>query len=308
MFRRSFYSSCSCCSSRRAAAAPVGATPLPDNHHAGRPASDRLPVADRDRDALRHRRGQAGGRRGRPVQLPGECAAHNLRATSPTSRPSRATTGSRRRLGDPGGIVDGLAKLSIDVLIQEARQNLDGAYDEIEELGTSRAPAAGDASSTRMRDQIANLVAGLGGTGVRASSTSSGPTYYSATSKTFIGSIYEELGQEHRRRGREEGARLPAAVGGVHRQAESRPDRPRGHEMLRPDPREGGRAPRMEADRRRCGRGRRGGRRRHRLEVGPPDCRLRATRVGGHGGGVVIAMQRARGGLAAFPASRSAGR
>ena len=100
--------------------------------------------------------------------------------------------------GDPGGLVDGLEKLSIDVLIQEAPANLDGAYDEIEELGdvTGHQQQA-HAVVTRMRDQIAELVdQASAGAGLKVFHEL-GPDYYSATSKTFIGSIYEELGAEN---------------------------------------------------------------------------------------------------------------
>jgi iron complex transport system substrate-binding protein len=100
--------------------------------------------------------------------------------------------------GDPGGLVDGLEKLSIDVLIQEAPANLDGAYDEIEELGdvTGHQQQA-HAVVTRMRGQIAELVdQASAGAGLKVFHEL-GPDYYSATSKTFIGSIYEELGAEN---------------------------------------------------------------------------------------------------------------
>jgi iron complex transport system substrate-binding protein len=100
--------------------------------------------------------------------------------------------------GDTGGLVDGLEKLNIDVLIQEAPANLDGAYDEIEELGdlTGHQQQA-HAVVTRMRDQIAALVdQASAGTGLKIFHEL-GPDYYSATSKTFIGSIYEKLGAEN---------------------------------------------------------------------------------------------------------------
>jgi len=100
--------------------------------------------------------------------------------------------------GDPGGLVDGLEKLNIEVLIQEAPANLDGAYDEIEELGdvTGHQQQA-HAVVTRMGDQIADLVdQAAAGTGLKVFHEL-GPDYYSATSNTFIGSIYEELGAEN---------------------------------------------------------------------------------------------------------------
>jgi iron complex transport system substrate-binding protein len=100
--------------------------------------------------------------------------------------------------GDPGNLVDGLGKLDIDVLIQEAPTNLAGAYAEIEELGdvTGHEKEAA-AVVTRMRTQIAQLVDQTSGrTGLKVFHEL-GPDYYSATSKTFIGSIYRELGAEN---------------------------------------------------------------------------------------------------------------
>jgi iron complex transport system substrate-binding protein len=100
--------------------------------------------------------------------------------------------------GDPGGLVDGLAKLNIEVLIQEAPKNLAGAYDEIEELGdVTGHELQAQAVVTRMRTQIAQLVAqASAGTGLKVFHEL-GPDYYSAKSNTFIGSIYEELGAKN---------------------------------------------------------------------------------------------------------------
>ena len=55
------------------------------------------------------------------------------------------------------------------------------------------------------------------------------PTYYSATSATFIGRIYRLFGfKQHRRRRRHDALRLPAALRRVHRRGESRHRRARG--------------------------------------------------------------------------------
>jgi ABC-type Fe3+-hydroxamate transport system substrate-binding protein len=100
--------------------------------------------------------------------------------------------------GDPGGLADGLGKLHIDVLVQEAPKNLDGAYDEIEELGdvTGHEQEARTVVS-RMRSQISALVQrASAGTGLEVYHEL-GPDYYSATSQTFIGSIYEALGAKN---------------------------------------------------------------------------------------------------------------
>jgi iron complex transport system substrate-binding protein len=99
---------------------------------------------------------------------------------------------------DPSGLVKGLRKLGIAVLLQPAATNLDEAYAEIEELGlaTGHEPGA-KAVLTRMRDRIAELVASASAGKPIAVYHELGPDYFSATSKTFIGSIYKLLGAEN---------------------------------------------------------------------------------------------------------------
>jgi iron complex transport system substrate-binding protein len=100
--------------------------------------------------------------------------------------------------GDPGGLANGLGKLGIDVLVQEAPKNLDGAYAEIEELGrkTGHYKEAVEVTG-RMYKQIAQLVSQAApGAGLEVYHEL-GPDYYSAKSDTFIGSIYQELGAEN---------------------------------------------------------------------------------------------------------------
>jgi cobalamin transport system substrate-binding protein len=100
--------------------------------------------------------------------------------------------------GDPGDLVDGLEKLNVDVLIQEAPKNLDGAYGEIEELGrlTGHEEQA-RAVVSRMRSQISALVQQASAGNGLTVFHELGPDYYSAKSDTFIGSIYEKLGAEN---------------------------------------------------------------------------------------------------------------
>jgi iron complex transport system substrate-binding protein len=97
--------------------------------------------------------------------------------------------------GDSGGVVAGLKKLKIRVLLQPAAGNLNGAYAQIRQLGSvtghSRAAAKLVVS---MKAQIARTLA-------RAPKRQSlsvyhelTPDYYSATSKTFIGRIYKLFG------------------------------------------------------------------------------------------------------------------
>ena len=99
---------------------------------------------------------------------------------------------------DPGGLVDGLGKLNVDLLLQGAPKNLDGAYAEMKELGmkTGHYDEAVKVIA-RMRAQISQLVAQAHvGAGLDVYHELS-PDYYSAKSGTFIGSIYKELGAEN---------------------------------------------------------------------------------------------------------------
>lgn len=100
--------------------------------------------------------------------------------------------------GDPGGLVSGLGKLGIDVLVQQAPKDLDGAYAEIEALGRKTGHYKEAVALTgRMDKQISRLVSqASAGAGLEVYHEL-GPDYYSAKSSTFIGSIYEELGAEN---------------------------------------------------------------------------------------------------------------
>ena len=97
--------------------------------------------------------------------------------------------------GDPGDLVDGLGKLNVDVVLQEAPKNLEGAYAEIVELGhvTGHEKEAA-AVVAGMRAKISQLVSQASGRTGLGVYHELGPDYYSAKSSTFIGSIYEELG------------------------------------------------------------------------------------------------------------------
>jgi iron complex transport system substrate-binding protein len=100
--------------------------------------------------------------------------------------------------GDPGGLVDGLGKLNVDVLLQEAPKNLQGAYTEIVELGhvTGHEKEAA-AVVAGMRAKIAKLVSQASAAPGLSVYHELSPDYYSAKSSTFIGSIYKELGAEN---------------------------------------------------------------------------------------------------------------
>jgi cobalamin transport system substrate-binding protein len=99
---------------------------------------------------------------------------------------------------DPSGLVKGLRMLGIAVLLQPAATNLNEAYAEIEALGhaTGHEPGA-KAVVTSMRDRIVELVASASAGKSIAVYHELGPDYFSATSKTFIGSIYKLLGAEN---------------------------------------------------------------------------------------------------------------
>jgi len=93
---------------------------------------------------------------------------------------------------DVGGLVAGLAKLHVPVLVEPAAANLEAAYTQIEQIGdaTGHAAQAGQAV-TGMKARIAAAVrqAGAGHKGLSYYWELSANPYYSATSSTFIGQI-----------------------------------------------------------------------------------------------------------------------
>ena len=99
---------------------------------------------------------------------------------------------------DPGELVRGLRRLEIPVLLQAAPVDLEGAYGQIEALGVATGnEARADAVVASMRRRISQLTASVSPTGPTSVYHELGPDYFSATSKTFIGSIYELLGLEN---------------------------------------------------------------------------------------------------------------
>ena len=91
-----------------------------------------------------------------------------------------------------GGLVAGMTKLGVPVLIEPAVSTLDGAYAQIEQIGQATGHAAQAAAVVAsMKQQIAATVA-KAGTSHRGDTyyweLSANP-YYSATSATFIGQI-----------------------------------------------------------------------------------------------------------------------
>jgi iron complex transport system substrate-binding protein len=96
---------------------------------------------------------------------------------------------------DPGGLVDGLEKLDIPVLLQDAAPDLDAAYQQIETLGAATGNVEGaETVVDSMETEIAELVSSSSGAEGATVYHELGPDFFSATSDTFIGSVYELFG------------------------------------------------------------------------------------------------------------------
>jgi cobalamin transport system substrate-binding protein len=96
--------------------------------------------------------------------------------------------------GDANDVVAGLRKLGIRVLVQPAAKDLAGAYAEIKQLGAVTGHKKNAAALVaRMRNRIARTIASVPKRRL-AVYHELDPTYYSATSKTFIGRIYKLFG------------------------------------------------------------------------------------------------------------------
>jgi iron complex transport system substrate-binding protein len=96
---------------------------------------------------------------------------------------------------DPGGLVEGLGKLDIPVLLQDAAPDLRAAYEQIGTLGVATGNIEGAESLvTSMQQEIDELVASVPGADGATVYHELGPDFFSATSETFIGSIYELFG------------------------------------------------------------------------------------------------------------------
>jgi iron complex transport system substrate-binding protein len=93
---------------------------------------------------------------------------------------------------DPGGLVEGLERLDIPVLLQDAAPDLDAAYEQIETLGAATGNVEGAETVVEsMQIEIEELAASVPGAEGATVYHELGPDYYSATSDTFIGSVYE---------------------------------------------------------------------------------------------------------------------
>jgi iron complex transport system substrate-binding protein len=93
------------------------------------------------------------------------------------------------------GLVSGLAKLDIPVLIEPAATNLDGAYAQIDQIGQATGhEATAEQKVASMKSQIAADVAQAGHKDLTYYWELSANPYYSATSSTFIGQIVSMFG------------------------------------------------------------------------------------------------------------------
>jgi iron complex transport system substrate-binding protein len=96
--------------------------------------------------------------------------------------------------GDEGGVIEGLHKLGIRVLLQAAPKDVNGAYAEIRQLGAVTGHARTAARLVRrMKLQITRTVRASRKPRLSVYHELS-PDYYSATSKTFIGRVYKLFG------------------------------------------------------------------------------------------------------------------
>ena len=97
---------------------------------------------------------------------------------------------------DPKGLSDALGRLGITVVHQDGAKSFKGAYQQIRQLGLV---TGHESESTRlvgrMRSKIAAIVASArrAGRGLSVYHELT-PDLYSATSKTFVGKVYEALG------------------------------------------------------------------------------------------------------------------
>jgi iron complex transport system substrate-binding protein len=96
---------------------------------------------------------------------------------------------------DPGGLVKGLEKLDIPVLLQDAAPDLEAAYAQIETLGAATGnPEGAETVVDSMRVEIEELAGSVPGAAGATVYHELGPDFFTATSDTFIGSVYELFG------------------------------------------------------------------------------------------------------------------
>jgi iron complex transport system substrate-binding protein len=96
---------------------------------------------------------------------------------------------------DSDGLVSGLGKLGVPVLIEAAATNLDGAYEQIDQIGQATDHyTQAETTVASMKSQIAADVAQAGHKDLTYYWELSANPYYSATSQTFIGQVVSLFG------------------------------------------------------------------------------------------------------------------
>jgi iron complex transport system substrate-binding protein len=99
---------------------------------------------------------------------------------------------------EPGDLGSSLEALGVTALQLDAAPTLEVAYDQMEQLGLATGHAAeAEALVVDMRSQIDELVAGADPSAGLSFYYELDDTFYSATSKTFIGQLFELLGLEN---------------------------------------------------------------------------------------------------------------
>jgi iron complex transport system substrate-binding protein len=97
---------------------------------------------------------------------------------------------------DPKDLASALTKLGITVIVHKPATTIPGAYQQIRQLGavTGHGPQAASLVA-KMKAQIARVVAKRKSAGTGASVYHElDPTYFSATSKSFVGRVYALFG------------------------------------------------------------------------------------------------------------------
>jgi iron complex transport system substrate-binding protein len=97
---------------------------------------------------------------------------------------------------DAGDLVSSLEEIGVTVILQPAATDLDGAYEQIAALGAASGHVAeAEELVASMEAEIEELVAQVPAEAEGMTVYHElGPDYFSATSKTFIGSVYQLLG------------------------------------------------------------------------------------------------------------------
>jgi len=99
---------------------------------------------------------------------------------------------------EPGDLGSSLEALGVTALQLDAAPTLEVAYDQMEQLGLATGHAAeAEALVVDMRSQVDELVAGADPSAGLGFYYELDDTFYSATSKTFIGQLFELLGLEN---------------------------------------------------------------------------------------------------------------